>query len=248
MKEFIIHLRGYSFIENEQYSQFTFLFWREQLRNASRFTTHLPSYYSSYQTFSLFVDFFMTVIVVAYITPRYPQVTRFIDSALLHKVKDKFLGIHWTLLEFIFPIEPLLSNELLCGGRFKERDVGYNSFLLSLRSPKVSEDDLWKLLLQKQNKKQLASMQRSTIPATCAVMSSALQVSPLWRFQPKRTRWMSSTFSPSRNEVENCESKWLVRYNLYRAVYNILQFEHARVWLLRALFNWVSTAFELNGS
>lgn len=211
MKEFIIHLRGYSFIENEQYSQFTFLFWREQLRNASRFTTHLPSYYSSYQTFSLFVDFFVTVIVVAYITPRYPQVTRFIDSALLHKVKDKFLGIHWTLLEFIFPIEPLLSNELLCGGRFKERDVGYNSFLLSLRSPKVSEDDLWKLLLQKQNKKQLASMQRSTIPATCAVMSSALQVSPLWRFQPKRTRWMSSTFSPSRNEVENCESKWLVR-------------------------------------
>lgn len=248
MKEFIIHLRGYSFIENEQYSQFTFLFWREQLRNASRFTTHLPSYYSSYQTFSLFVDFFMTVIVVAYITPRNPQVTRFIDSALLHKVKDKFLGIHWTLLEFIFPIEPLLSNELLCGGRFKERDVGYNSFLLSLRSPKVSEDDLWKLLLQKQNKKQLASMQRSTIPATCAVMSSALQVSPLWRFQPKRTRWMSSTFSPSRNEVENCESKWLVRYNLYRAVYNILQFEHARIWLLRALFNWVSTAFELNGS
>lgn len=248
MKEFIIHLRGYSFIENEQYSQFTFLFWREQLRNASRFTTHLPSYYSSYQTFSLFVDFFMTVIVVAYITPRNPQVTRFIDSALLHKVKDKFLGIHWTLLEFIFPIEPLLSNELLCGGRFKERDVGYNSFLLSLRSPKVSEDDLWKLLLQKQNKKQLASMQRSTIPATCAVMSSALQVSPLWRFQPKRTRWMSSTFSPSRNEVENCESKWLVRYNLYRAVYNILQFEHARIWLLRALFNWVSTAYELNGS
>ena len=131
---FIIHLRGYSSMENEQCGQFTFLFWREQLRNASRFTTHLPSYYSSYQTFSLFVDFFMTVVVVVYITPCNPQVSRFIDSALLHKVKDKFLGIHWALLEFLFPIEPLLSNQLLCGGRFKERDVGYNSFLLSLRS------------------------------------------------------------------------------------------------------------------
>ena len=54
----------------------------------------------------LFVDVFMTVVVLVYITPRYLQVTRLIDSALVHKAKDKFLGYIELFWSFYFQLNP----------------------------------------------------------------------------------------------------------------------------------------------
>lgn len=87
----IISLRGYRFIENEQYGPFTLLFWRERHRNVSRFTTHVFSHCSSYQIF-LFVNFVFTVVTVVYVTRYYSQVTRLIFSASVQRRKENFLG------------------------------------------------------------------------------------------------------------------------------------------------------------
>lgn len=209
----IISLRGYRFIENEQYGPFTLLFWRERHRNVSRFTTHVSSHCSSYQIFSVC----QLCLHCRHSSLRNSLLFSGNSTYFLcfgTKTKGKFFGIYWAFLESLskeyFQFNPCYR---VCYSVAKGlKKVTWDSTLFAI-SPKVSEERFKEtaVIETKQNKKQFASMHRSTIPATCAVMSSVLQVFPLWQFQPKQTQWTSSTFSPSRNEVENWERKLLLR-------------------------------------
>lgn len=98
------------------------------------------------------------------------------------KTKGKFFGIYWAFLESLskeyFQFNPCYR---VCYSVVKGlKKVTWDSNLFAI-SPKVREERFKEtaVIETKQNKKQFASMHRSTIPATCAVMSSELQVSPL---------------------------------------------------------------------
>ena len=79
----------------------------------------------------LFVDVFMTVVLV-YITARYLQVTRLIDSALVHKAKVKFLGYIELFWNFYFQLNPCFRMNYSVAEGLKKEMWDIAAYLLFL--------------------------------------------------------------------------------------------------------------------